>query len=100
MPWKQRIFPFCFAYYVFLVPRTLLDSSTFLNSRFTKVKYLITFEITYMISEFSQCGPLSITRNSLINLGWKGVECIFMHWHRSSEVILDRTAAVKKEKSN
>lgn len=49
-----------------------------------------------MISEFSQCGPLSITRNSLINLGWKGVECIFMHWHRSSEVILDRTAALHR----
>ena len=32
-----------------------------------------------MISEFSQCGPLSITLNSLINLGWKGVECVFMH---------------------
>lgn len=46
-----------------------------------------------MISEWSQCGPLSITLSSLIYLGWKGVECVFMHWHRSSVLILDRTAA-------
>lgn len=50
-----------------------------------------------MISDFSQCGPLSITLNSLINLGWKGAEWVFMHWHRSSVAILDTTAAVKKK---
>ena len=64
----------CLAHCCVPVPRTLYDTSTFLNYRFAGVKYLITFESTYMISEFSQCGPLSITVSSLINLGLKGVE--------------------------
>lgn len=50
-----------------------------------------------MISDFSQCGPLSITLNSLINLGWKGVEWVSMHWHRSSVVVLDTTAALHRD---
>lgn len=48
-----------------------------------------------MISEFSQCGPLSITLSSLIYLGWKGAECVAIHWHRSSVLILDTDAAMK-----
>lgn len=96
MSWRQRIFFFGSAHYCIPEPRTLLDTSTFSNFRFAEVTYLITFESTYMISEFSQCGPLSITLSSLIYLGWKGVEWVLMHWHRSSELTLVRTAAVEK----
>lgn len=98
MSGRQRIFLCVLLPTVILVPRTLSDTSTFLDSKFAKVKYPIPFESTYMISEFSQCGPLSITLISLISLGLKGLECVLMHWHRSSAVILDTTAAVKEIK--
>lgn len=50
-----------------------------------------------MISELAQRGPLSITFSSLINLGWKGVVWILIHWHRSSETNFVTTIPVESK---
>lgn len=85
----------CLFVYAFCFSAFFKNISTTFCTHFCLGSRHTSFPLTSftMISEFSQCGPLSITVSSLINLGLKGVEWVFMHWHRSSELILDKTAA-------